>query len=179
MLPDAVDIVTGTSNEATYSYAVRAALVLDKMPVIGAPVGYDTGSVNQNPPNSVAALWTLPTWGSSSFVGGPTVTGTRNPQTLSRYSVLREKLFNPASRMPSSGSSILNSTTTTAYGNRMASEYEEWDVDLHDMVTEWYDQNNVAAQLTHKLYIVLVADAPSANPVGFMYQSDLAFVNQD
>lgn len=177
--PDPIDPGTLVDTDANYSYATRVALVVDKMPIIGTPEPYSSNSINSIPPTSFSAIWMMPNWGSATFVGGPACLGIRNPQTLERYHVLREELVNVGSNIPSTGSSETSSATTAVSGYRVHSHYLDWDVDLHGMVTEWYDATNVATQMTNKLYLVFIADANATRPVAVMYNTDLEFVNAD
>lgn len=177
--PDPIDPGTLVDTDANHSYATRVALIVDKMPIIGAPDPYSSNSINSIPPTSFSALWMMPNWGAATFVGGPACLGIRNPQTLARYHVLREELVNVASNIPSTSSSETSSATTAISGMRVHSHYLDWDVDLHGMTTEWYDATNNLSQLTNKLYLVFIADAPAARPVAVMYNTDLEYVNAD
>lgn len=180
MLPDALDLGTAISTDATRSGAVRIAVVRDKMPVINTPACYDTSTVSTNPPASSNALWTFPTWAGGSMVqGGPAACAIRNPQTLSRFEILREHLCDFGDTMPSIAVYTTGGSTVSAGGQRMSSRYIDWDIDLHGIITEWYDQANSAAQMTNKLYLMAISDASNSNPTGIIFNSEYEFVNPE
>lgn len=67
--------------------------------------------------------------------------------------------------------------TTTIWGRRTGSHYIDWDIPLHGMITQWYDQANVAAQFTHKLWLIVVSDSPISTPAYHKFVADLEFEN--
>lgn len=182
-LSEIADTATGLPAYNDYSCSMRIFIVRDKMPVIGQPVVFDSASANLGPtaPFSQAALMTNPR---AAFVSAVTfypmqvVMGSRNPQTLSRYEILEERLVHPMSNY-SAGVQTPTAPNPTGWWNRSWRSMTHFDIDLRGMVTQWYDQGNVNAQLTNKLSLLIVADAFPTDGVAIKWYSDLEFYNVD
>lgn len=173
----------GNPLDAEYSYAARLIIGIDKMPVIGGATYLGTGAIGLGPtfPFSFASTHVNPRAtlsGGTTVYPGQMLQAVRNPQTLSRYHILYDRIHARGSSKYEQATILTSSGTTAATGYyRTSSEHIELDFDLHGMVSQWYDQTNVGAVLTNRLFFLVVGDAPAANPVRYKWMSELEFVN--
>jgi len=169
-------------SDIEYSFAYRIIVGLDKMPVIGAPVYADTNSwdLGATYPKSSAATHSnqrANLVGGAAFEPGMAMLGYRNPMTLRRYHILFDEFINPSSEYNMAATTILGSTTNGAAYWRTTSRVIDADIPLHNSVEQWYDQGNDDAIMSNKLFFMVIADAPAANPVKYKWQSELEFEN--
>lgn len=177
--PGGINGTSGVSGIGDYSNAFRVIIFTDRMPVIGGACYVDSNSwaLGATAPVSSNALFTNPR---AAFSAGTTVypgmalLAVRNPQTLSRYHVHHDRIYNICSRP--------GAAVTAASGNSFlyetASEYIDVHVPLHGRVTQWYDQANAAAQFTNKLYFLVVADCPVASQLQYKWMTEIEFENE-
>lgn len=175
-------VTAGDPVDVEFSYATRVIVGVDKMPVIGTPVYVDTltWDIGSNFPSSTAATHTNPLAdfsGTPAPFAGQTVLAVRNPQTLSRYHIMYDRIHNFASRYPSNTPILSGGSNTFSMYMRTASEFLDLDFDLHGMVTQWFAQGTDTALFTNRLFFMIVADAPSGGPVRYKYMTELEFVN--
>lgn len=169
---------SGVPGTDLYSNAFRLVIFIDKMPPIGTPVFQDAGSwgLGATPPTSPNAVFTSPRApyvSATTPYPGAVLVAVRNPQTLSRYHVLYDRIHNPSSRYESA----LQVAATTSWALAQASEYIDLEFDLHGLVTQWYDQANSQAWFKNCIRFLLVADAPDTTPVNYKFMSELEFEN--
>ena len=103
----------------------------------------------------------------------------RNPQTLTRYHILYDRIHNKSDRYTQFTDLFGSGSTATAAAAyyRTSSEWIDIDFDLKGHVSQWYDQANDNAILTNKLFFMVVADAPLAGTCRYKWMSELEFEN--
>lgn len=166
---------SGIVGTEAYSNATRIIVFRDKMPVIGTPCYIDANSWNlgATAPFSVNAIYTNPraTFSSGTTANpGQLLLATRNPQTLNRYHVYHDRIYNFADKYNAGGGS-------GTYVYPQASEWVDLDIDLHGAKTLWYDQANNNAFFDGRFGFLVISDAATSASIYFKWMSEIEFEN--
>lgn len=176
-----VPVIPPLNNE--YSHSYRIIIGIDKMPAIGAPqyITNESYDIGASYPFSQIAVFTNPranfVSANTAYPGMNTMLTFRNPQTLSRYRILHDQIYNPSSKYDTAFSAQTAGSTDAGFYQRTASGLHSFIFDMKGMIIQWYDQSANTSYFANRPFFFIISDAPTAYPNKFKWSSAIEFEN--